>query len=45
MLYVGISDTPAWVIAQDNVLAAWHGWTPFVRVQVPYSLLARDIRA
>ncbi len=43
VLYVGISDTPAWVIAQGNVLASWHGWTPFVGVQVPYSLLARDV--
>ena len=41
--YVGISDTPAWVIARANVIAEWHGWTAFAGLQVPYSLLQRDI--
>lgn len=43
ILYVGISDTPAWVIARANTLAAWRGWSPFVGLQVPYNLLKRDI--
>ena len=43
ILYVGISDTPAWVIAQANTLAQWHEWTAFVGLQVPYNLLQRDI--
>ena len=43
ILYVGISDTPAWLIARANTLAAWHGWTAFTGVQAPYSLLRRDI--
>jgi aryl-alcohol dehydrogenase-like predicted oxidoreductase len=43
VLHVGISDTPAWVVAQANTLADWRGWTPFVGLQVPYSLLQRDI--
>jgi aryl-alcohol dehydrogenase-like predicted oxidoreductase len=43
VLYVGISDAPAWVVARANTLAAWHGWSPFVGLQVPYSLLQRDI--
>ena len=43
VLYVGISDTPAWVIANANTLATWRGWTPFVGLQVPYNLLKRDI--
>ncbi len=43
ILYIGISDTPAWIISQANTLAAWHDWTPFVGLQVPYSLLKRDI--
>ncbi len=42
VLYVGISDTPAWVVAQANTLAAWRGWTPFVGLQIEYSLLQRD---
>jgi aryl-alcohol dehydrogenase-like predicted oxidoreductase len=42
ILYVGISDTPAWLIARANTLAQWHGWTAFTGLQVPYSLLQRD---
>jgi aryl-alcohol dehydrogenase-like predicted oxidoreductase len=43
VLYVGISDTPAWVVARANTLAEVRGLTPFVALQVPYSLLQRDI--
>jgi len=43
VLYIGISDTPAWVAARANTLAVWRGWTSFVGLQVPYSLLKRDI--
>jgi aryl-alcohol dehydrogenase-like predicted oxidoreductase len=42
VLYVGISDTPAWVLARANTLAEWRGWTPFTALQVPYNLLWRD---
>lgn len=43
VLYVGISDAPAWVVARANTLAEWRGWTPFAGLQVPYSLLRRDV--
>jgi aryl-alcohol dehydrogenase-like predicted oxidoreductase len=43
ILYLGISDTPAWFIAQANTLAAWSGWTAFTGLQAPYNLLQRDI--
>ncbi|XVU30281.1 aldo/keto reductase [Actinoplanes sp. CA-054009] len=43
ILYVGISDAPAWVVARANTLAEWRGWSPFVGLQVPYSLLQRDV--
>lgn len=43
ILYVGVSNTPAWVVAHANALAAWRGWTPFAGVQVPYNVLNRDI--
>ena len=43
ILYVGVSDTPAWIVAQANTLAALRGWTPFVGLQVEYSLVARDV--
>jgi aryl-alcohol dehydrogenase-like predicted oxidoreductase len=43
VLYVGISDTPAWVVSQAVTLAHEHGWSPFVAVQGPYSLADRDV--
>ncbi|GGZ79267.1 aldo/keto reductase [Streptomyces bluensis] len=42
VLYVGISDVPAWVVARANTLAEWRGWSPLSALQVPYSLLNRD---
>lgn len=41
--YIGISDTPAWVVAQANTLAEWRGWSRFVALQVEYSLLQRTV--
>jgi aryl-alcohol dehydrogenase-like predicted oxidoreductase len=41
VLYVGISDTPAWVAAQANTLAGLRGWSPFVGLQIEYSLIER----
>jgi aryl-alcohol dehydrogenase-like predicted oxidoreductase len=43
VLYVGISDAPAWVVSRANALAEWRGWSAFAGLQVPYSLLQRDI--
>ena len=42
ILHLGISDTPAWVIAQANTDAAWRGRSPFVVLQTRYSLLSRE---
>jgi len=42
ILYVGVSDSPAWVVSRANTLAEWRGWTPFAGLQVPYSLINRD---
>ena len=43
VLYIGVSDTPAWLVARAQTLADWRGWTAFAGLQVPYSLLQRDI--
>ncbi|TDD03187.1 aldo/keto reductase [Nonomuraea deserti] len=43
ILYAGVSDAPAWVVSRANTLAEWRGWTPFAGLQVPYSLLSRDV--
>ena len=40
-LYVGISDTPAWVVSQANMLAELRGWSRFVAYQGEYSLASR----
>ena len=42
VLYVGISDAPAWVIARANTMADLRGWTPFCGLQSQYSLVERN---
>jgi aryl-alcohol dehydrogenase-like predicted oxidoreductase len=37
VLYVGISDAPAWWVAQANTLAELRGWTQFIGLQIEYS--------
>lgn len=39
--YIGISDTPAWIVSHANTLADWRGWSRFVALQVEYSLIQR----
>ncbi|MCR9163695.1 MAG: aldo/keto reductase [bacterium] len=41
VLYVGISDTPAWVVSAANTMAELRGWASFVGLQIEYSLLQR----
>jgi aryl-alcohol dehydrogenase-like predicted oxidoreductase len=41
VLYIGISDAPAWWIARANTLAEWRDWTPFVGLQIEYNLVER----
>jgi aryl-alcohol dehydrogenase-like predicted oxidoreductase len=43
ILYTGISDAPAWWIAQANTLAHFRGWSPFVGLQIEYSLIERTV--
>lgn len=43
VLYTGISDAPAWWIAQANTLAQLRGWSPFVGLQIEYSLIERTV--
>jgi aryl-alcohol dehydrogenase-like predicted oxidoreductase len=42
ILYAGVSDMPAWVVAKANTLAELRGWTPFVGLQIEYSLIERS---
>ena len=41
VLYVGISNAPAWIVSRANMLAELRGWTPFVALQVEYNLVER----
>jgi aryl-alcohol dehydrogenase-like predicted oxidoreductase len=41
VLHVGISDSPAWVAARANAIADLRGWSPFVALQLPYSIAGR----
>ncbi|HEY5893916.1 MAG TPA: aldo/keto reductase [Chthoniobacterales bacterium] len=43
VLYIGVSDAPAWVVAKSNTLAALRGWTRYVGLQIEYSLLERTV--
>jgi aryl-alcohol dehydrogenase-like predicted oxidoreductase len=41
ILYAGVSDMPAWLVARANTLAELRGWTSFVGLQIEYSLIER----
>ncbi len=41
VLYVALSDTPAWVVSQAVTMAELRGWARPVAVQFPYSLAGR----
>lgn len=41
VLYLGVSDTPAWVVARAVTLAESRGWSRFVGLQAEYSLAQR----
>ncbi|MFW6079381.1 MAG: aldo/keto reductase [Gemmatimonadota bacterium] len=42
VLYIGVSDTPAWVVSRANTLAELRGWSSFVGLQTEYSLVQRE---
>jgi aryl-alcohol dehydrogenase-like predicted oxidoreductase len=39
--YIGISDTPAWRVAQANTMAELRGWQRFAGLQIEYNLINR----
>ncbi|HEX3732205.1 MAG TPA: aldo/keto reductase [Mycobacteriales bacterium] len=43
VLYVGISDTPAWQISRMQAIADLRGWAPLVALQIEYSLIERTV--
>ncbi len=45
VLYVGISDTPAWVVSRAQAIAELRGWEQFVAYQGAYNVLDRGLEA
>lgn len=41
--YAGICNTPAWRVAQMQAIADLRGWSPFVALQIEYSLVERTV--
>lgn len=41
VLYVGISNTPAWQISRMQTIADLRGWSPLVALQLEYNLIER----
>lgn len=43
VMYVGISDTPAWEVARCNTLAEHFGWSPFIAYQGRHNIGDRSM--
>ncbi|MBF6150189.1 aldo/keto reductase [Nocardia nova] len=42
VLYVAISNAPAWEVSRMQAIADLRGWSPLVALQIEYSLINRD---
>ncbi len=40
-LYIGLSDTPAWLVSRAATIAELRGWSPVVATQIEYNVVAR----
>jgi aryl-alcohol dehydrogenase-like predicted oxidoreductase len=43
VLYLGMSDIPAWQVARMQAIAELRGWAPLVALQIPYNLVERTV--
>ncbi|WP_216897767.1 aldo/keto reductase [Nocardia alni] len=43
LLYVAISDAPAWQVSRMQAIADLRGWSPLVALQIEYSLAERTV--
>ncbi len=43
VVYVGISDAPAWQVSRMQAIADLRGWSPLVALQIEYSLIERTV--
>jgi aryl-alcohol dehydrogenase-like predicted oxidoreductase len=43
VLCMGVADARAWLMAHANTLAHLRGWSPFIGLQIEYSLIERTV--
>ena len=43
VLYVGVSDIPAWQVSRMRAIAELRSWAPLVALQIPYNLVERTV--
>lgn len=43
VLYIGLSDTPAWQASRMQAISEIRGWTQFCALQIQYSLVERTV--
>lgn len=43
LLYLGISDSPAWQVSRMQAIADLRGWSPLIALQVEYNLIERTV--
>jgi aryl-alcohol dehydrogenase-like predicted oxidoreductase len=43
VLYVAISDAPAWQVSRMQTIADLRGWSPLIALQIEYSLIERTV--
>lgn len=43
ILYIGLSDTPAWQASRMQMMAELRGWSQFCALQISYSLIERTV--
>ena len=43
LLYVGISNAPAWQVARMQTIADLRGWSPLIALQIEYNLIERTV--
>ena len=43
VLYIGMSDIPAWQVSRMQAIAQLRGWAPLVGLQIPFNLIERTV--
>jgi aryl-alcohol dehydrogenase-like predicted oxidoreductase len=43
VLYLGMSDVPAWQVSRMQAIADLRGWAPLIAPEIPYNLIERTV--